>query len=212
MVNLSKISKSVIDGDEIAALDLIKEALATNMPAKEILDKGLIPGVEKVGDWFERGKIYLPELVVSGEVIAKALQILQPILGQGVGSYKGRFAIGTVQGDVHDLGKNIVIMMLKGNGWDVTDLGVDVSPEEFCSVVEKGSYDILGMSCLLTMTMPNAALVIETLKASRLRGKIKIMVGGAPTTLEWAKTIGADGFAKDGPAAAREAAALVNRL
>jgi 5-methyltetrahydrofolate--homocysteine methyltransferase len=116
-----------------------------------------------------------------------------------------------VQGDIHDLGKNIVIMMLRGNGWEVTDLGVDVSTEEFCSALSIGKYDIVGLSSLLTMTMPNAARTIESLKAAGLRDRVKVMVGGAPTTSEWAEKIGADAHAKDGPTAAIVAAKLVGK-
>ena len=133
------------------------------------------------------------------------------MLGKEDAPSRGKYLIGTVQGDVHDLGKNIVIMMLKGNGWEVTDLGVDVSPEEFCSAVDKGDFQILGMSSLLTMTMPNAARTIEALKAAGLRDKVKIMVGGAPTTPEWADKIGADAHAKDGPATAIVAANLIGK-
>jgi 5-methyltetrahydrofolate--homocysteine methyltransferase len=123
----------------------------------------------------------------------------------------GKYLIGTVKGDIHDLGKNIVIMMLKGNGWEVTDLGVDISPEAFCAAVKEGDHQVLGLSCLLTMTMPNAANTIEMLASAGLRDKIKIMVGGAPTTPEWAEKIGADAHAKDGPAAAKAAAALIGK-
>jgi len=116
--------------------------------------------------------------------------------------------IGTAQGDVHDIGKNIVIMMLKGNGWEVTDLGVDVSSEEFCSAVEEGDFDILGMSSLLTMTMTNSAKTIDALKTAGLRDKVKVMVGGAPVTQEWADKIGADGYAPDASTAVKLAVAL----
>lgn len=124
---------------------------------------------------------------------------------------KGKYLIGTVQDDLHDVGKNIVIMMLKGNGWDVTDLGVDVSPSEFCSAVEKGDYQIVGLSCLLTMTMPNATETIEALKSAGVRDNIKIMVGGAPTSPQWAERIGADAHASNGSSAARIAAALIGK-
>jgi len=121
----------------------------------------------------------------------------------------GKYAIGTVRGDVHDIGKNIVIMMLKGNGWEVTDLGVDVPPEDFCSAVKEGDYQILGMSALLTTTMPTAVDTIEALKTARLRDKVKIMVGGAPTSKAWADKIGADGYASDAAEAVIVAEALV---
>jgi len=211
MVNLDGLGRAVIEGDTDAAFALTKKALEANVPASEILDKGLIPGLREVGDLFEKGEYFLPELIVSGDAVAQALELLAPVLSKEDAPYIGKFLIGTVQGDVHDLGKNIVIMMLKGNGWEVTDLGVDISPEEFCAAIDKGDFQILGMSSLLTMTMPNAVKTIETLKAAGLRDKVKIMVGGAPTTPEWADKIGADAYAKDGPTAAKVAAALVGK-
>ncbi|MFQ5997455.1 MAG: B12-binding domain-containing protein [Dehalococcoidales bacterium] len=211
MVNLDELSKAIINGDTDTAFELTKKALDASVPAGEILDKGLIPGLREVGDLFEKGEFFLPELIVSGDAVSQALELLEPILSKEKESHMGKYLIGTVQGDVHDLGKNIVIMMLRGNGWEVTDLGVDVSPEDFCSAVDKGDFQILGMSSLLTMTMPNAARTIEALKAAGLRDKVKVMVGGAPTTAEWAEKIGADAHAKDGPVAAKVAAALVGR-
>ena len=209
MVNLNEISKAIIEGDSNAVLKLTKAALDANVPAKEILNNGLIPGLKKVGDLFETGEYFLPELLISGEAASRAVELLQPVLSKGDTPPAGKYLIGTVQGDVHDIGKNIVIMMLKGNGWEVTDLGVDVSPEEFCSTVDKGDFDILGMSSLLTMTMPNAAKTINALKTAGLREKVKVMVGGAPVTQEWADTIGADGYAPDASTAVKLAVALV---
>jgi len=211
MVNLDKISKAIIEGDSDITLELTKKALAANIPAEEILDKGVIPALETVGDLFVKGKYFLPELIVSGEAATGTLEVLEPILGKGDTPSRGKFAIGTVEGDVHSIGKNIVIMMLKGNGWHVTDLGVDVSPEDFCSAVDKGDFQILGLSSLLTMTMPNSARTIESLTAAGLRDKVKVMVGGAPVTQEWADKIGADGYAKDGPTVVKVAAALVGK-
>jgi len=211
MVNLAELSKAIINGDSDAAFEMTKKALDANIPASEILDKGLIPGLREVGDLFEKGEYFLPELIVSGDAVVQALELLEPILGKEDASHMGKYLIGTVQGDVHDLGKNIVIMMLRGNGWEVTDLGVDVSPEEFCAAVDKEDFQILGMSSLLTMTMPSAARTIELLKAAGLRNKVKVMVGGAPTTPDWAEKIGADAHAKDGPTAAKVAAALVGK-
>ncbi len=211
MVNLDELSKAIINGDSDVAFELTKKALDANILASEILHKGLIPGLREVGDLFEKGEYFLPELIVSGDAVAQALELLEPLLGKEDASHMGKYLIGTVQGDVHDLGKNIVIMMLRGNGWEVTDLGVDVSPEEFCAAIDKGNFQILGMSSLLTMTMPSAARTIELLKAAGLRNKVKVMVGGAPTTAEWAEKIGADAHAKDGPTAAKAAAALVGK-
>ena len=209
MVNLNEVSNAVIEGDEGATLALVKKALGEGIPARKVLDEGLIPGIHKVGDLFESGEYFLPELLVSGEAMSKAVELLEPVLSKSNVPSAGKYLIGTVQGDVHDIGKNITIMMLKANGWEVTDLGVDISPKEFCSAVEKGDCQILGMSALLTMTMPAAAETIEALKGAGLRDKVKIMVGGAPTTQEWANEIGADGYAPDAPSAVKVAAALV---
>lgn len=211
MVDLEELSRSVIAGDMDATEKLTKQAIGENVPVNDILNTGLVPGLRRVGELFEKGDYYLPELIVSGDAVAKALEYLEPMMGEEGASYMGRYLIGTVQGDIHDLGKSIVIMMLRGNGWEVTDLGVDVSPEEFCSAVSSGDYNIVGMSSLLTMTMPNAARTIEALKTDGLRDKVKVMVGGAPTTAEWAAKIGADAHAKDGPMAAIVAARLVGK-
>ena len=211
MVNLEELSKAIIEGDGEVAFALTEKALEANVPANEILDKGLVPGLRKVGELFENGEYFLPELIVSGDAVSQSLELLEPVMRKESAPHMGKFLIGTVQGDVHNLGKNIVVMMLRGNGWEVTDLGVDVSPEEFCSVVDKGDYQILGMSSLLTMTMSNTVATIEALKAAGLRDRVKIMVGGAPTTPEWAAKIGADAHAKDGPTAAKVAAALVGK-
>ncbi len=211
MVNLNKIRKSIIKGDSDTVSKLTREALDANVPAKEILDKGLIPGIRKVGDLFSTGEYFLPELLVSGEAMSRALELLEPVLTKADIPPAGKYLIGTAQGDMHDIGKNIVIMMLKGNGWMVTDLGVDVSPEEFCLVVEKGDFDILGISSLLTMTMSAAAKTIDALKTAGLRDKVKVMVGGAPVTQEWADKIGADGYAIDAPMATRVAATIVGK-
>ena len=211
MENLAEITKAVVDGDGDLVYRLTRKALDANVPAKEILDKGLIPGLRKVGDLFENGEYFLPELLVSGEAATGGLELLEPVLSSSKVPSAGKYLIGTIQGDVHDIGKNIVIMMLKGNGWEVTDMGVDLPPQEFCSAVEKGDYDILGMSALLTMTMPAVVETIESLKAAGLRDKVKIMVGGAPITREWADKIGADGYAADAPEAVKVAVALVGK-
>lgn len=210
-MNLEELSRAVVAGDVDVAEELTKKAIESNVPVADILNTGLVPGLRHVGELFERGEYYLPELIVSGDAVAKALDYLKPLMGQEGASYMGRYLIGTVQGDVHDLGKSIVIMMLRGNGWEVTDLGVDVSPEEFCVAVSGGGYHIVGLSSLLTMTMLNAARTIEALQAAGLRDGVKIMVGGAPTTAEWASQIGADAHAKDGPTAAIVAAKLVGK-
>ena len=211
MADFSKISKAIVDGDEDVAVELTEKALNEKVEAKQILDEGLIPGIEKVGELFGAGEYFLPELLVSGEAMSRAIEILEPVLGKSGMPAKGKIAMGTVLGDVHNIGKDIVIMMLKGRGWDVTDLGVDVDPETFCSVVRDGDYQILGLSSLLTMTMPDTVKTIEALKAAGLRDKIKIMVGGAPPTQEWANEIGADGYAKNASEVAKLAESLIEK-
>lgn len=211
MVDFAQLAQAVIRGDNDAAYALTEKALAENVPARQILERGLVPGLQQVGDLFESGEYFLPELIVSGDAVSKALTLLEPILGQAETPFMGKYLIGTVKGDIHDLGKNIVIMMLKGNGWEVTDLGVDIAPEAFCAAVKEGDYQILGLSCLLTMTMSQAEKTIEMITSAGLRDRIKVMVGGAPTTPEWARRIGADVHAKDGPTAAKAAAALIGK-
>jgi len=211
MNNFSEIKESVVQGNCDKVLEMTKVALDSNVPAKEILDKGLIPGIMKVGDLFETGEYFLPELLVSGEAMSGAVELLGPILSKAHIPPAGKYLIGTVQGDVHDIGKNIVLMMLKGNGWDVTDIGVDVSPEEFCSAVEKGDFQILGLSSLLSTTMSSTVKTINALKAAGLRDKVKVMVGGAPVTQEWADKIRADGYAPDAPSAVRIARVLIGK-
>jgi len=211
VVDFDEISQAVIKGDNDTVFQLTEKALGDGVLAGEVLNQSLIPGIRKVGDLFARGQYFLPELIVSGEAVSQVLELLEPRLRQEHASFIGKFVIGTVQGDVHDLGKNIVVMMLKGNGWEVTDLGVDVSPEDFCAAVKEGDFQILGMSSLLTMTMPNAARTIELLQAAGLRDKVRVMVGGAPTTEAWAAEIGADAHAKDGPTTAQIAAALIGK-
>jgi methylmalonyl-CoA mutase cobalamin-binding domain/chain len=211
MVKLEELAQAVIRGDNGAAVDLAGKALAENVPARQILEQGLIPGLRSVGDLFESGEYFLPELIVAGDAVSQALELLEPMLAQAETPFMGNYLIGTVKGDIHDLGKNIVVMMLKGNGWKVTDLGVDIAPEAFCKAVEEGDYQVVGLSCLLTMTMGNVEKTISLLTGAGLREKVKVMVGGAPTTPDWAERIGADAHAKDGPTAAKKAAALIGK-
>jgi 5-methyltetrahydrofolate--homocysteine methyltransferase len=212
MVNLKEISQSVIDGDSSKAVELTKNALEVKIPAETILREGLVPAMKKVGELFERGEYYFPELLLAGEVMKGALEYLKPTLGKGGATYAGKYAIGTVQGDIHDIGKNIIIMMLEVNGWEVIDLGVDVSTEDFCSAVKEGAFQILGMSSLLTLTMPHMTETIEALKEAGLRDKVKVMIGGAPVTQGFADKIGADAFGRDAVEAINKAASFVSEV
>ncbi|MBA7662902.1 Methionine synthase [subsurface metagenome] len=199
MADLSKIAQSLVERDITRTEELIRAAIDANIPAKEILNKDVAAGMQVVGEQFGSGEIFLPELLMAGEAAKVAMKLLRPLLTkqEGVTGYTGKAAIGTVQGDVHDLGKNIVIMMLEANGWDVTDLGVDVAPEEFCIAVKENNFQILGLSALLTGTMPTQRQTIEALKATELRGKVKVAIGGAMCTQSWADQIGADCYAAD---------------
>jgi len=181
------------------------------VPAGEILEKGLVAGMQTIGERFEAGEIFLPELLMSGEAMKAALNLLGPLLASQPGGqrFAGKAAVGTVQGDIHDIGKNIVIMMLEGNGWEVIDLGVDVSPEDFCTAVRDNDFQVLGLSALLTMTMGNQARTIEALKAAGLRDKVKVVIGGAVCTQSFADQIGADGYAADASDAVRKFALMV---
>jgi 5-methyltetrahydrofolate--homocysteine methyltransferase len=179
--------------------------------AKEILDKGLLPAMDRVGGSFESGEIFLPELLMAGDAMKASIELLRPELAKKGTAYIGRYVIATVQGDLHSIGKSIVSMMLEGNGWEIIDLGTDVPPEKFCEVISKGDFNILGLSALLTFTMPMMGETINALKAAGLRDRIKIMVGGAPVTQPFADQIGADAYAKDAVEAVTKAKRLLNR-
>jgi 5-methyltetrahydrofolate--homocysteine methyltransferase len=167
--------------------------------------------MNQVGGDFESGQIFLPELLMAGDAMKASIQLLRPQLTSTGASYAGKYAIGTVEGDLHDIGKNIVVLMLEGNGWEVTDLGIDIAPARFCEEVKKGEYDILGLSALLTFTMPKMPETINVLKEAGLRDKIKVMVGGAPVNHSFADQIGADAYARDAVEAVTKAKALLNK-
>ena len=211
MFDFATLRESLIKGDIEKTAELTQAALDTGVKAKEVLDKCLVPGLEEVGRRFQRGEYYFPELLVAGEAMKSAMTILKPKLGTKDGATIGRFVIGTVKSDIHDIGKNIVIMMLEGNGWDVTDLGVDVSSEQFVKAVKEGKVDVLGMSALLTTTITQLPQTIEMLKKEGLRNKVKVMVGGVSVTPEYAKQIGADAYGKDAVEAVIAARKLVGK-
>lgn len=213
MTILDEITRQLVAMDETGTGELTRVAIDAGTPPEDILDKGLIPGMRIVGEQFENGEIFLPELLMSGEAMTAAMALLKPLLAarQGGRRFAGRAAIGTVSGDLHDIGKNIVVMMLEGNGWDVTDLGVDVSPEGFCQAVRDNDYDVIGLSALLTTTMPFQAETIEALKAAGLRDKVKVAIGGAVCTQQFADRIGADCYAADASDAVRKLARLVGQ-
>jgi 5-methyltetrahydrofolate--homocysteine methyltransferase len=211
MFDFAELVNSVVEGEVSRAAELTRKALSTQISAKEILDNGLLPAMDRVGNSFEGGEIFLPELLMAGDAMKASIELLRPELAKKGASYAGRYAIGTVQGDLHDIGKNIVILMLEGNGWDVVDLGTDVSPEQFCDAIKESDFDILGLSALLTFTMPMMAETISNLKEAGLRNKVKVVIGGAPVTPSFADQIGADAYARDAVDAVALAKSLLNK-
>ncbi len=208
MSDLEKITEALLKLDVSGTSDLTMGALEDGVQAIEILNHGLLPGIEIIGEKFRSGEIFLPELILAGRAMKAAISHIKPAFKKKGVTIRGTVAIGTVQDDIHDIGKNLVLMMLEGEGWDVVDLGVDVAPEQFCSFVRENSLDILGLSALLTTTMPRLKETIDALKTAGLREKVKIMVGGALVTQNTADECGADGFAPN----AVEAVALANQL
>jgi len=209
MINFDELTKVVVSGDSDASLELTKQAMDAGISAREILGRGLLPAMEIIGEQFENEEVWFPELLMAANVMKAAVVLLGPELSKNKIPPIGKYVIGAVEGDAHDIGKNIVKMMLEQNGWEVTDLGTDVPIEKFCSIIKENSFDILGLSALLTITMPVMADVIKSLRDAGLRDKVKIMVGGAPLTQSFADQIGADAYAKDAAEATRKARSLI---
>jgi len=210
MDKMKQISEAIVElkWDEIAALT--NETLEAGVPALEIINQGLVTGMSAVGIKFRDGEVFLPELLLSAKTMKTALEILLPILRQQGTVFIGRVLIGTVSGDLHDIGRKIVASMLQGNGFEVIDLGIDVDPEKFVEAVRDSDIQILGLSALLTSTMPMMEATIKALEKAGLRQKVKVMVGGASVTQAYADRIGADGYGADAVAAVEKARALIS--
>ncbi len=194
---LDAIYTGILDGDLNTVVDNVQAALELGEVAEKILIEGMIPAMEEVGRLFEKGDYFVPEMLIAARAMQGGLSILKPKLMEADVKMIGKVAIGTVKGDLHDIGKNLVGMMMEGAGFEILDLGVDVSPEEFVETVKVSGVDIVAMSALLTTTMPQMKTTIEALQEAGVRDQIKVMVGGAPVTQEYADDIGADGFASD---------------
>ena len=208
MSNMNAIITAVKDGRKKIVEQLVKDALAEGVSAESILNEGLIVGMTELGEMFKTGEVYVPEILVAARAMKAGTTILKPLLVDANVQSLGTVAIGTVKGDLHDIGKNLVGMMLEGTGFTVVDLGEDVDPEKFVEAVKNGAQAI-GMSALLTTTMPNMALTIQAIKDAGLRDKVKVLVGGAPITQEFADQIGADGYSTDAASAAELAKKLI---
>lgn len=194
---LEFLKQSIIDGDEEKAAQYAKDAIAAKLEAKTILDEALIAGMNVVGERFRAHEIFLPDVLLSAKAMYAALAKIRPLFLQEKMPSLGKVVIGSVQGDLHDIGKNLVGIMLEGAGFEVIDLGTDVAPEQFVDEAVKNNAQIIGMSALLTTTMPGMGKVVNLLKERNLLGKIKVIIGGAPVNEEFCKEIGADAYCFD---------------
>ena len=197
MVDLSKLYDAVLNGDAKGAVATTQQALAEGADASEMISKYMIPAMDEVGQRFECEEYFVPELLLAARAMKGSLELLRPLLAAKGEQPAGRVVIGTVKGDLHDIGKNLVASMLEGGGFEVVDLGADVSPEKFIEAIKASNANIVCLSALLTVTMPSMRTTIEALKNAGLRDKVKILVGGAPVTQKFAEEIGADGFGEN---------------
>ena len=209
MVDLKELSEVLFRGDVSKVKELTKMALQEDLEPKEILEQGLIKGMKVVGIKFKNNEIFLPEVLLASRAMYGGMELLQPELIKSGVKAVGKVIIGTAKGDLHDIGKNLVAMMLRGGGFEVIDLGIDVTPEKYLKAFHEHQPDILGISALLTTTMIGMRDVITILKKAGLKSKIKVMVGGAPVTQEFADEIGAEGYAPDAASAVDKARELL---
>lgn len=208
MSDLQVITQTLISGDSGTLKDLVQKALDAGLTASEILQNGLIAGMDIVGEKMESGEMFIPEVLMSAKAMGESVTILKPLLAEGEASSAGKVLIGTVKGDLHDIGKNLVVMMLESAGFEVVDLGVDVDPEDLVQAIKDNQPNIIGLSALLTTTMPMMRRSIACIEEAGIRDSLKIIVGGAPVNQAFADEIGADGFSPDAGGACRLAKRL----
>jgi 5-methyltetrahydrofolate--homocysteine methyltransferase len=209
MGNFSILNEAVIKGDVQTAVSETQKALEANEEVQGIIDNGLIAAMDEVGERFSKGQLFVPQMLRSAKTMQECMNLLKPHLKEGESTTKGVVVMGSVKGDLHDIGKNLVSMMLEGAGFKIEDLGVDVSPEEFARKAQEVNADILGMSALLSITMPAMKDTVEALQNSGIRNKVKVMIGGAPVTDNYAREIQADSYAPDAASAVVEAKKLL---
>jgi 5-methyltetrahydrofolate--homocysteine methyltransferase len=207
MADLKALSEALINGKRDEVTKLVKESLAANVPVGKILNEGLIAGMSVVGDKFKKNEFYVPEVLIAARAMNAGMTILEPLLAKAGVKPVAKVAIGTVKGDLHDIGKNLVAMMLKGGGFEVHDLGIDVDPQKFVKAAQEGCK-LVCLSALLTTTMPQMGNVIKALKEAGLRD-VRVMIGGAPVTQKYADEIGANGYAPDAASAVDKARDLL---
>jgi len=208
---LGELYDKTLTGNAPAVLDLTNQGLGQGLGPETLLYEALIPALEEVGARFERGDFFVPEMLIAGKAMAGALEILRPLLAETGAETIGTVVMGTVKGDVHDIGKNLVNIMFEGAGFQVIDLGVQVAPEKFIEAIKTHKPDIVGFSAFLTTTMPMFKANINALQKAGLRDEVIVMVGGAPVTQEYADVVGADGYAADASAAVVKAKELLRR-
>jgi len=206
---LKKIAEDLYHGRAKEVAEGTKRALDEGLSPEEVLNGALIAGMNDVGRDFKDGILFVPEVLIAARAMHAAMEILKPLLADSDVPSVGKFLIGTVKGDLHDIGKNLVSMMMEGGGFEVVDLGTDVPPEKFVEAIEKESPDLVGMSALLTTTMPAMKDTLDALTTAGLRDKVKVMIGGAPVTQRFADEIGADGYAPDAASAVDKARELL---
>ena len=208
MADLGALAQAIINGKAPDARALTESALAENVHPGKILNEGLIAGMNVVGEKFKNNEFYVPEVLIAARAMKNAMELLRPKLAASGIKPRGKVAIGTVRGDLHDIGKNLVAMMLEGAGFEIRDLGVDVKPDQFVDAVKNGA-DVVAMSALLTTTMPAMKETIQALKEARIRDKAYVMIGGAPVTQNYCEEIGADGYSPDAASAVDKAKELL---
>jgi corrinoid protein of di/trimethylamine methyltransferase len=209
MPDLDKLNEAVLEGDWKTAVAVTEAAIAAGLAPLAIVTECLVPAMDEVGRRFECEEYFVPEMLLSARAMKASMNILRPLLAAAGAQPVGRVAIGTVKGDLHDIGKNLVGAMLEGGGFEVIDLGADVSPERFIEAVANGSASLVAVSALLTVTMPAMKTIVDAFRSAGLREKVKIMVGGAPVTQQYADAIGADGYGESAGAAVALARKLV---
>jgi len=202
------LAASVTEGDEIRAEELVRAALGSGAPPREVLEKGAVAGIYETGRLWQEGDYFLPDVILSIEAFNKVMEMVEPLLAGEVGSTKGKVVLGSVEGDAHDLGKNIVAAMLRSSLYEVIDLGIDVGAQRFVEAVREMHPDVIGLGAYMTTTMRNMEGVVTALREAGLRGSVKVIIGGAPVTADYAERIGADGYGAD----AVQTVAVVDRL
>ncbi len=211
MIDLSRLRDAIIDGEDKLALQLTREALEEDVNPSQLINQWMIPAMDEVGRRFEAQEFFIPEIMLSARAMKSALELLRPLLTASGAQPTGRVVIGTVKGDLHDIGKNMVGSMLEGAGFEIYDLGIDVSAEKFIAAIQNQNAHILALSALLTITMPEMKHTIEAVSRAGIRDRVKILIGGAPVTQDYANEIGADGYGDSASSAVTVARRLLGK-